>query len=534
MEERQVTVDGTTYPLKAPFIVMATQNPIEMEGTYPLPEGQRDRFMARISMGYPSPRASTTLLDSHGAHSPLEHLSAVTDADTINRVVAAVTQVHASPAVRQYIVDLVTRSRSTTALRLGASPRAGLHLLRAARAQAALEGRDHVIPDDVQSLAVAVLSHRLMPSSETQLARPDDRRGRHRPAAAGAGAVQHPVSRDAFASGLLTTRGRAFVGAGLTLSLAGIIFGFQDLTRFGVLLVALPYISALLVRTRKTRMRIERHSTGPDQRRPGRARRPRLRERLDDHDARLPRGGAARLRSRRPPAVRRRPHPARRVRIIDYTVGRTCAAATTSGRSPSGQDPFGLANRNAVLEGTADLVILPQVHPLSASRQPRLRRGLRGELAHLIALHGEDDVTIREYRDGDDLRRIHWPATARTGDLMVRQEDRPAQRRAVVLLDPRPTPTVAAGPPARSSGPCPRARPSPRTCASPGMPFTSSAPRPSTVGGSPTPSDRRDPRRPGRRRSVRSRPRTCCCARPRDSPPRAASSSRSSVRAATR
>ena len=171
MEERQVTVDGTTYPLKAPFIVMATQNPIEMEGTYPLPEAQRDRFMARISMGYPSPRAELTLLDSHSAQSPLEHLTAITDADTINRVVAAVTQVHASPAVRQYIVDLVTRSRSTTALRLGASPRAGLHLLRAARAQAALEGRDHVIPDDVQSLAVAVLSHRLMPSSETQLAR---------------------------------------------------------------------------------------------------------------------------------------------------------------------------------------------------------------------------------------------------------------------------------------------------------------------------------------------------------------------------
>jgi uncharacterized protein (DUF58 family) len=102
------------------------------------------------------------------------------------------------------------------------------------------------------------------------------------------------------------------------------------------------------------------------------------------------------------------------------------------------QDPFGLATRNAVLEGTADLVILPQVHALSASRQPSSGMGSEGELAHLIALHGEDDVTIREYRDGDDLRRIHWPATARTGDLMVRQEDRPAQRRAVVLLDPRP------------------------------------------------------------------------------------------------
>jgi MoxR-like ATPase len=171
MEERQVTVDGTTYPLQAPFIVMATQNPIEMEGTYPLPEAQRDRFMARISMGYPSPRAELDLLESHGARDPLDDLVPVTDAETINRVVQQVSRVHASPAVRQYIVDLVTRSRSTSALRLGASPRAALHLLRAARAHAALEGRDHVIPDDVQVLATAVLAHRLMPSSETQLAR---------------------------------------------------------------------------------------------------------------------------------------------------------------------------------------------------------------------------------------------------------------------------------------------------------------------------------------------------------------------------
>jgi MoxR-like ATPase len=171
MEERQVTVDGTTYPLQAPFIVMATQNPIEMEGTYPLPEAQRDRFMARISMGYPSPRAELDLLESHGANDPLDDLVPVTDADTINRVVQQVSRVHASPAVRQYIVDLVTRSRSTSALRLGASPRSALHLLRASRAHAALEGRDHVIPDDVQVLATAVLAHRLMPSSETQLAR---------------------------------------------------------------------------------------------------------------------------------------------------------------------------------------------------------------------------------------------------------------------------------------------------------------------------------------------------------------------------
>ena len=171
MEERQVTVDGTTYELHAPFIVMATQNPIEMEGTYPLPEAQRDRFMARISMGYPSPAAELELLEVHGSRSPLDSLRPVTDAATINSVVEAVMRVHASPAIRQYIVDLVNRSRSTSALRLGASPRAGLHLLRSARAHAALEGRDHVIPDDVQVLAPAVLAHRLMPSSETQLAR---------------------------------------------------------------------------------------------------------------------------------------------------------------------------------------------------------------------------------------------------------------------------------------------------------------------------------------------------------------------------
>ena len=171
MEERQVTVDGVTYTLQTPFIVMATQNPIEMEGTYPLPEAQRDRFMARISMGYPAPQAELEMLESHGARSPLEGLEPVTDAATINQVVEAVTRVHASPAVRQYIVDLVTRTRSTPALRLGASPRAALHLLRAARAHAALEGRDHVIPDDVQVLATPVLAHRLMPSSETQLAR---------------------------------------------------------------------------------------------------------------------------------------------------------------------------------------------------------------------------------------------------------------------------------------------------------------------------------------------------------------------------
>ncbi|MEP6798924.1 MAG: AAA family ATPase, partial [Lapillicoccus sp.] len=171
MEESQVTVDGRTYELHRPFIVMATQNPIEMEGTYPLPEAQRDRFMARISMGYPSAASEVAMLASHGGASPLADLTATTDAATVARLITVVRDIWASPAIQQYVVDISTATRESSALRLGASPRATLHMLRAARAVAALEGRDHVLPDDVQQVALPVLSHRLILSGEAQLAR---------------------------------------------------------------------------------------------------------------------------------------------------------------------------------------------------------------------------------------------------------------------------------------------------------------------------------------------------------------------------
>jgi len=171
MEERQVTVDGQTYLLEAPFIVVATQNPIEMEGTYPLPEAQRDRFMARVSMGYPAPRAELDMLSSHGSSSPLDAVKAVATAADIRRLVAIAREVWVSDAVKQYVVDLAGATRTTSDLRLGASPRATLHLLRAARAHAALEGRDHVLPDDVQVLAAPVLAHRLLLTPEAMLAR---------------------------------------------------------------------------------------------------------------------------------------------------------------------------------------------------------------------------------------------------------------------------------------------------------------------------------------------------------------------------
>ena len=171
MEEGQVTVDGQTYELQKPFLVMATQNPIEMQGTYPLPEAQRDRFMARISMGYPSPAAEVAMLDSHGGAFPLLEMTPVTDGDTVAKLIEIVRTLHASPAIKQYIVDLTNATRATPALRMGASPRASLHLLRASRAYAALAGRDHVLPDDVQALVEPVLAHRMIPAGETRVAR---------------------------------------------------------------------------------------------------------------------------------------------------------------------------------------------------------------------------------------------------------------------------------------------------------------------------------------------------------------------------
>ncbi len=171
MQEHQVTVDGQTYPLSPPFMVIATQNPIEMEGTYPLPEAQRDRFTARISMGYPSPESELAMLDVHGSSSPLDTLEPVARAEDLRDLIIAVRTVHVADALKEYVISLATATRSSPELRLGASPRATLHLLRASRARAALDGRDFVIPDDVQGLALPVLAHRLLPSAEAMVTR---------------------------------------------------------------------------------------------------------------------------------------------------------------------------------------------------------------------------------------------------------------------------------------------------------------------------------------------------------------------------
>jgi MoxR-like ATPase len=165
MEERQVTADGETYLLEHPFTVVATQNPIEMEGTYPLPEAQRDRFMARISMGYPAAADELSMLSTRETSSPLDRIGAVVTLAELRDMIRAVHHVYTSQPVKEYAVELARATRADRQLRLGASPRATLQLVRAAKAHAAMHGRDFVLPDDIDALAAPVLGHRLVPTS---------------------------------------------------------------------------------------------------------------------------------------------------------------------------------------------------------------------------------------------------------------------------------------------------------------------------------------------------------------------------------
>ncbi|MEC3977654.1 AAA family ATPase [Amycolatopsis sp. H20-H5] len=171
MEEHQVTVDTSTYTLDEPFMVIATQNPIEMEGTYALPEAQRDRFTARVSIGYPDTAAELAMVEEHAGHNPMADLTPVSDGETVKRLIELVRTVHLSPEVRRYAVELVSTTRQVPEIRLGASPRATLQLVRSARAQAALSGRDYVVPDDIHTVAVPVLAHRLVLTTEAHAAR---------------------------------------------------------------------------------------------------------------------------------------------------------------------------------------------------------------------------------------------------------------------------------------------------------------------------------------------------------------------------
>jgi len=169
MEERQVTVDGVTRPLSRPFLVLATQNPIEYEGTFPLPEAQLDRFMLRLRLGYPSASDEVTMLDSQQFKHPVDELGQVVDRPTLIEAQEAIKAVHVDDKIKAYIVELMTQTRKHSEVSLGASPRGSLVLYRTAQARASVAGRDYVIPDDIKALAPACLAHRMIVSPSARI-----------------------------------------------------------------------------------------------------------------------------------------------------------------------------------------------------------------------------------------------------------------------------------------------------------------------------------------------------------------------------
>lgn len=169
MQEQQVTVDGITYQLPRPFLVLATENPIEYEGTFPLPEAQLDRFLMRLSMGYPSQADERLLLNQLRREHPINFLQPIEDSTPLGELQRQVWEIHVDDSLHDYIVRLANATRSNSELSLGASPRASLALFRASQAYAAIKGRDHVIPDDIQHLAPSILTHRLILSPESEL-----------------------------------------------------------------------------------------------------------------------------------------------------------------------------------------------------------------------------------------------------------------------------------------------------------------------------------------------------------------------------
>jgi MoxR-like ATPase len=169
MEERQVTVDGVTHVLPKPFMVLATQNPIEYEGTFPLPEAQLDRFLLRIRLGYPNMDDEISVLDRQQFHHPIEDLKPVATVEEVLQAQELIKDVYVSPAVKRYIVEIVEQTRRHPDVYLGASPRGSLTLYRAGQARAAMDGRDYILPDDVKALAVAALGHRVIVGPRARL-----------------------------------------------------------------------------------------------------------------------------------------------------------------------------------------------------------------------------------------------------------------------------------------------------------------------------------------------------------------------------
>ena len=444
MEERQVTVDGTTYELASPFMVIATQNPVEMEGTYPLPEAQRDRFMARVSMGYPDSRAPRWTCSPSTPRPTRSTCSPRSPTPRSSRGSStSCARSTSPPSIRQYAVDICNATRQHPDVRLGASPRATLHL-RAGRPRphAALDDRDHVLPDDLQTLRPSVLAHRLILTADAQIAgRTPDTVRRRRPA----------------------PRRRPGAGAGLA---AVVRAALRQLTRRGrVCPPPRRRRRARLAAARPARPAARRHPAAGAAPALGTARRahplpPRLRPRLRPTrvavDQPPPASCASRTSPGCPPACcsSRTPCPGSSAAAQRFVIDRLEAGGTA--RRPlraAGRPARALHDRPGLGAARRPVRLLPcdaavRHHRRSSPscrppwRCPRSRWAATGRGSARRARarwppRGEDDVIPREYRTGDELRRVHWKSTARSGELMVRREEHPWRTRATVFLDTR-------------------------------------------------------------------------------------------------
>ena len=448
MEERQVTVDGTTYPLGPPFMVIATQNPIEHEGTYPLPESQLDRFLMRISIGYPDRDAELEILDTHGGARARSTTSGrwSTAAEVAAMIARGAHACTSRRALKAYLVDLAEASRRHPALALGMSPRATLSLQRATRARAAAQGRNYVMPDDVKALAGPVLAHRLMLTPEAQLQ--GIRRGATSSTTCSAACRCH---QDELRESARVTGAR--LDSMLTRA------GWATLGAAGVLVVVRPSVRHLrAVRrrrgARRPRDRVARRACAPT--------RLRLEVAREVIPAQVHAGsragsscGATNLARRRTPgaaAARSGVGHARRRCCLGSSRPQGAGLGPPTGCRPTSAGVIGIGP----LDGGDRRSVRPhrghdrgghghRAHRLPAGRRdpaapPDASATIRTPAPSTrtpLGREGEDFYALRPYVVGDDLRRVHWPSTARHDELMVRQDELPWQGRATVLLDVR-------------------------------------------------------------------------------------------------
>ena len=478
MQERAVTSDGVTRPLPTPFLVVATQNPVEMEGTYPLPEAQRDRFMAQIAVGYPAASDEMAMLDTHDGVDPLRSIAPVTDAATLGRLIAIARRVFAAPAIKQYIVDLVGATRAEPGLRLGASPRASLHLLAASKARAAMAGAEprpsgrHQGARGNRARPPSHPQHRGAPRGpDGDAAGRRDRPARSHPHGGsrrrsrevprpgrarrcGPGMTPTP-SPDASSTARVTARGVGLAVAGIAIAALGVGLASPVLVYVGVTAVCVAAVSALwmllAVHTFLLRFPLARREVAP---RPLTVGTPgRVTVTISSAHSLDPRGGL---------------HPGRRLsrsivegldireqaaaeltggagtkasvaRLPDSITLSYALAPTRRGRWPLGpaivhsSDPFGLVLADTSVGGAEMIPVWPAIIDLTATAGALMGHADRVVIG--ARTPSPDDASLRDYREGDDLRRVHWKSSARHGEMLVRSDERAGRRPATVLID---------------------------------------------------------------------------------------------------